>query len=355
MKKKIAKSFFSKYPPYLIFFVTAKCNSKCKMCFYWKNIEMYKNRKELSLEEIKKIADSYKELTYLTIGGGEPTLRKDLPEIVEAFYLSNKVPFVTITTNGLLPDITKNHLKKMLEACKETFFTIPLSLDGIGKNHDEIRGIKGNFNKTIKTYKELESLKSEFKNFAIDINTVVSNYNQDKIEEIFDYVEENLNIRNHGICFARGDTKTKEAKNIKVKRLKEITNYIEELKRKKYKDKTVLDKTFDAVSIYTNEIALKEIETGKMPIHCLAGKRMVVINEIGEVFPCEILNQKFGSLRKNNYDIKKIINSPEAKRIKKFIKNNKCHCTFECAIGNTIAYTPSLYPKLLKRLFHIYY
>ncbi len=356
MKKiNIAKSFFSKYPPYLIFFVTARCNSQCKMCFYWKNIETQRERKELTIEEIKKIAKSYKKLTYLTISGGEPSLRKDLPEIVESFYNSNKVPFITITTNGLMPSIITNHIKRMLETCKKAFFTIPLSLDGIEEDHDKIRGVEGSFKKTLETYKSLRELKSEFNNFAIDVNTVVSSYNEDKIEKIFDYVNQNLDIRNHGICFARGNTPTREAKNLRINRLKEILGYIENLKRSQNKKKGILDKTFDAVSMYTNEIALKEIKTNKMPIKCLSGKKMVVINEIGEVSPCEILDQKSGSLRENDYDILKVLKTDQAKKIRKLIKNGNCNCTFECAIGNSIAYSPTLYGGLLKKMIKVYY
>jgi len=48
----ILRSSFQK-TPYLIFFVTAKCNSRCKMCFYWKNLS--KKQNELKLEEIEKI------------------------------------------------------------------------------------------------------------------------------------------------------------------------------------------------------------------------------------------------------------------------------------------------------------
>jgi len=57
MKKynSILAGLLHNYPSYLIFFVTARCNSKCRMCFYWKEIEKAKNKKELSIKEIEKI------------------------------------------------------------------------------------------------------------------------------------------------------------------------------------------------------------------------------------------------------------------------------------------------------------
>ena len=43
------------FPSYVIFFITSKCNARCRFCFYWKNIEESDKKKELDLEEIEKI------------------------------------------------------------------------------------------------------------------------------------------------------------------------------------------------------------------------------------------------------------------------------------------------------------
>ena len=53
-------SYFSGQPSYLIYFVTAVCNARCKHCFYWEEIASAKARSELKLEEIEKIAKSMK-------------------------------------------------------------------------------------------------------------------------------------------------------------------------------------------------------------------------------------------------------------------------------------------------------
>ncbi len=61
-------------PQYLIFFVTDVCNAKCAMCFN-PPADSIAKEKELSLEEIEKVAKSMKHLIQLTISGGEPFLR----------------------------------------------------------------------------------------------------------------------------------------------------------------------------------------------------------------------------------------------------------------------------------------
>ncbi|MDD5148460.1 MAG: radical SAM protein, partial [Candidatus ainarchaeum sp.] len=133
---KILSSFFWKSPPYLIIFVTSRCNSKCMHCFYWKQISESRKKKELSFEELEKIAKNYGRLLYLSIGGGEPFLRNDLPEICEAFRKHTGVPWITLTTNGLLSKKIISELERALKKCPDVDFTIPLSIDGLDGMQD---------------------------------------------------------------------------------------------------------------------------------------------------------------------------------------------------------------------------
>jgi molybdenum cofactor biosynthesis enzyme MoaA len=89
---------------YLIFFVTSRCNARCRMCFNYRVLEERKGRDDLSLEEIKKIADKIPGLLQLTLSGGEPFLRDDLFEIVDAFAGKGGLGQLTLTTNGLAPE-----------------------------------------------------------------------------------------------------------------------------------------------------------------------------------------------------------------------------------------------------------
>ena len=81
----IASRLFIKQglPVNLIFFVTSKCNLLCRHCFYWEELNLPKN--ELSLDEIEKVARSLPNLLSLSLTGGEPYLRPDLPDIAAAF------------------------------------------------------------------------------------------------------------------------------------------------------------------------------------------------------------------------------------------------------------------------------
>src|SRR5665213_13708 len=60
---------------------TYRCNSKCQMCYIWKNPT--DPREEVSLETLSKLPDGFDNLN---VSGGEPTLRRDLGELVELLY-----------------------------------------------------------------------------------------------------------------------------------------------------------------------------------------------------------------------------------------------------------------------------
>ncbi|MEK7072359.1 MAG: radical SAM protein, partial [Patescibacteria group bacterium] len=98
------KGLFLPKPTYAILYVTARCNAKCKMCFYWQDIDQARQDQELSLDEIEKISHSMGFLQYLTLTGGEPTLRSDLPQIARIFDRNNNLQFLSIPTNSTLVD-----------------------------------------------------------------------------------------------------------------------------------------------------------------------------------------------------------------------------------------------------------
>ena len=73
-------------PNYMIFFITGRCNLRCSFCFYLDEIENADKERELTVEEISKIAKRSPTLYHITFTGGETFLRDDFDEIVKLFY-----------------------------------------------------------------------------------------------------------------------------------------------------------------------------------------------------------------------------------------------------------------------------
>lgn len=91
----VIKSRFSTFPLWAHLFVTRKCNLNCPYCFIKDN-----SREDLSLADTKAVVDQLHHLGVRIISfyGGEPTLRKDFPEIV--MYTGSKGMITHVSTNG---------------------------------------------------------------------------------------------------------------------------------------------------------------------------------------------------------------------------------------------------------------
>ncbi|MCD6275229.1 MAG: radical SAM protein [Thermoplasmata archaeon] len=84
-------------PVYGSFKVTHRCNMQCPFCNVWKD-----RTPDLPTKDIFKIIDRLAEstVTVLSLEGGEPTLRKDILEIVK--YAHDRSFYLFMTTNGTL-------------------------------------------------------------------------------------------------------------------------------------------------------------------------------------------------------------------------------------------------------------
>ena len=126
-----------------------ECNANCLMCgvldYFTKE---YKKKDNLTLKEIEDLLDQLTNMGChsITLSGGEPTLRKDLVDIV--IYASQKCKLnVSLNTNGYL--LEDRILEKLIQAGINSF---TLSLDSPEESiHDHIRGLKGAYRRIVHT------------------------------------------------------------------------------------------------------------------------------------------------------------------------------------------------------------
>ncbi|MGN0191919.1 MAG: radical SAM protein [Candidatus Gastranaerophilaceae bacterium] len=127
------QSRLSKKPKPLCFslMVTSKCNCNCDFCF-WKH---HKDNEDMSLEEITRLIKEAGEIGYMDsiFWGGEPLLRQDFAEICKASHDAGL--YTKIATNGWF-------LETNPDFAKYTDLAF-VSLDAIGKAHDDIRHMPG--------------------------------------------------------------------------------------------------------------------------------------------------------------------------------------------------------------------
>lgn len=348
-------------PMTLTYSVTAACQSKCKTCqigaMYCK--DPGRAEMDLKLEEIEKIFSSMKPVYFFNMSGGEPFLRKDLPDIVELACKYLKPRVIHTPTNAILSDRIIENTEKIIKIVRAYDATVPFtvkpSIDGIGELHDEIRGVKGNFESLLKTIDGLKRLEEKYDNFHLELGTVISNFNIEHLEEIEDFVH-SLGVESYrnevAECrtefFNLNDPITPPA-DVYQKLIKDFARKVEENIGKKKR----LARTTEAMRVVYYDIAGKILEEKRQVIPCYAGVSNVHINFDGGVWPCCVLGyeKQMGNLREYNYDFQKLWYSEKAVEIRKYIKGKNCACPLaNQAYSNELLHLPTLIKAGIKAI-----
>ena len=193
----------------VILFVTSRCNAFCKTCFYHAELNQ---PGDLTFAQIEKISLTMPPVTDLWLSGGEPTLRRDVPEIIDTFVHNNGVNRVIIPTNGLIKSRVYEIVDRALGQHPTLDLYLNIALDGYGKTHDEIRGVPGNWDKTLDCIRALYPLKEKYADrFRLNVNTVICADNYTEIEKLSEHLWTNFRLDGQYFNIVRGETKVGEA------------------------------------------------------------------------------------------------------------------------------------------------
>ena len=338
-------------PIHLTFFVTRRCNSNCPFCFYLRSDDSAAQvRPELSLEEIGKVSSSLGPLLWLAFSGGEIFLRDDLVEIAETFYRNNRPAIMLFPTNGLLTGSIRERIETIVRSCPKSVVALKLSIDGLGDAHDSLRRTPGSFAKTMETYKAVKELEDRYPNLELGVNTVFCSENQDAMDGIIEYVAGLPGIRTHTISLVRGSLEDKQYGQVDTKK---YLAAIQKIERNLKKGNACVYRFGGGRIKASQDIIQRRLIHRTMTeqarlIPCYAGRLNLVLEEGGEVFPCEVLKESFGNVRDYDYDMRKVVRSEKARKINASIENKGCFCTHECYYMTNILFNPRLYPSLLK-------
>jgi len=314
--------------------VTNKCNSRCRTCLIWTFYQEKQSQPymELATEEYDRIFRSLgRQVVWATLSGGEPYLREDLPEICTGLYTHCSPNIINIATNGLLGDVIQKSTTRILQNCKSALIIVNLSLDGIGEEHDTIRGVPGNFRQVMETYRLLKNLKAGFPNLRVGLHTVVSQFNIHSIPKVYEYVR--------GLAPDSYITEIAENRaellntNEKISPTPEdYSTIVEYLLDNMREDSRSLNdntsKMIQALRMVYYKAAAEELLQKREVIPCYAGYASGQIAANGDVWPCCVLGdtRTMGNLRTYGYDFKALWLSKQAEEARRWIKDNHCHC-----------------------------
>jgi len=296
---KFLKLFFKsigKKPFKITIKINNICNSHCKTCNIWKE-----KSKQTPIKDYEKIINKFKdEITWISLVGGEPFMRKDLVKFVG--FLTNKLKnlvYLDISTNGWDPKLIYKKVNEILQN-KKIHLSLGISIDGAEKSHDYIRGKKGSFQKAIKTYNIIRKIR--VKNFSYHINYTLSNLNVGRfVVFLKDMKKNDIPINNVNIGLQHKGFFYEIPSKIYYD-VDKILTEINRIVKSKILSKGIINpkEIFNVYYLWK----IKDYLRGSKIKNCQAGTRSLFIDYDGSIKPCIQWNKIIGDIKE--WGIKKV-------------------------------------------------
>lgn len=303
-----SRSLTSKSCSHVQWFITRKCNYRCKGCEVWRK----QDTRELSTGEVKRGLDILKKLGVIEIvlSGGNPLLREDIGEIIK---YSSRNFITTVYDNGSMA------VKKIDELRNADI--VAISIDSLNpEKNDYIKGVKGAWENSMKAVKRLHE-----EGIPVGVSPTISQLN---LYEILDLTEYFIN-RDVPLwyCLYSSDPSASHTQLFKIGKkidqfaisdkegLVDLCDSLIEIKRKS-------QKIFMTTRILE---AIKELYAeGKRTWKCEALRNFFVIDHCGRVAGCH-LHPPVASI----FDLPEVWDGPKFNALRQ--EYNRCtKCTYLC-------------------------
>ncbi len=322
-----------------------RCNSRCLTCNIW-----MKREDELTIEEWDKVLRSLGRAPYwFTISGGEPLMYPHVVELARLAYERCRPGVINIPSNALLPSIP-DRVERIALACPESQLIVNLSLDGIGEQHDRIRGVPGNFARFEERLGQLLALRRKLPNLTVGIHSVISTFSIGHLRELIAYAdrsgadqfiteiaEPRVELDTVGLPITPSGEQYARA-------IDDLLAYVE---RRRFRGMARLT---EALRIEYYRLVKRILDEEDQVIDCYAGWASAHIYADGTVWPCCVRADDLGNLREHGYDFKRIWFGEKLREVRRSIAARECHCPLANA-----AYTNMLHdlPTMARAAAHL--
>lgn len=303
---------------------TYRCNAKCQMCYIWK--QPSKVNEEFAPKLLEKLPGGMKKIN---IGGGEPTLRKDLLELCD--ILHPKTSRLEIISNGSFPE-------RLFEvARKYPDMTFRVSLEGLPAISDSIRGLKDGFDKGLRAVLGLLDIGVK----DVGISMTISDLNVSDLLPFYHLaarmgIEFTQCVPHNSHYFNKHDNEIKD----KERWAAEIRKLMRAMLTSRRTNLRLRVK--DWFRAYLNLGLLLHVTEGKRPLVCEAGTEFFFVDPYGDLLPCNGMAEKDSMGNLNEHSFEEIWNSDKAKAVRSRVACCQRGCWM---VGSAV---PAMRKNLLK-------
>ncbi len=280
--------------------VTHNCTANCLHCDKGPQIE----DNMVTPEEFGEVLDKLSS-PFVQIAGGEPMMRKDLPEIVRRLHRPGRWPLLVLVTNASL--LTADKYLELREAGISQF---SISLDFPDERHDKNRNISGLFARLDKIIPDLVS----YGNGDIAVNSCITRDNYRYIKDMV-AVCRRWNAKMNFSAYTDLRTGNKDLNLRHPEDTRVMNRLIDEL---------YADPELSAWTMTTERVLrsyCRFFEVGMSHPDCQAGYRFLIVNPDGKLTPCAVFIED----RYKDRD----------ELIEKFASTNKCDGCYISTRSNT--------------------
>lgn len=321
-------------PLMVVFNVTTRCDMKCRHCGddVWGD-----PANDLPLAEVEKFSRSLGKSDDLALGGGEPFLYNELPEICELFVRNNGVRNIGIPTNGFATERICFAVEKILHKCPETNIVLMPSLDGFQATHDNIR-MPGSFERVMETARRLCVLREKNPHFNFYFNATINDVNWRELPELAMFVREQFHTH---LDFNLLTGNPRDAV-LQLPAQRELEQTVDGI----YAARDSSPLLASWLKIYRDTVLRTNAE-GRQIIPCRAGSLIATVYANGDVRACPLL-PVLGNLREQSFQ--DIWHGNVARQQHKSVIHGDCACNNDCFLPGSLNHYWKLPLLMLRQL-----
>lgn len=248
------------------------------MCHTWRHPT--RRQDEMTPEEYDRLPG----LDFANITGGEPFLRIDITDILDV--VQRRTARIVISTNGFLTD----RIVRTMEG-RDRKVGVRISIDGLGETHDQMRGVRGAYDKAMRTLMALRDIGVPDLGFGITVN----DSNAHQLLPLFQLAQ-SLNMEfavavvHNGYYFHKTDNEIGDKDRVAYEFRKLIRAYLDTRRPKNW------FRAYMATGI------IDHIYGRPRPLPCLMGTISFFVDPFGYVKPCNVMDASMGNLKEQSFE-----------------------------------------------------
>lgn len=286
--------------------VTYRCNSRCYMCHTWQHPT--RPEEEIQPEHLERLPF----MRVVNVTGGEPFMREDLGEIIAV--LKRKCKRLVISTNGFFTD------RILRLARRHPDIGVRVSLEGFPEANDELRGVRGGFDRGLRTVVELKAMGMKDVGFGI----TVSDRNARDLLPLY-HLAKQMGVEfatatvHNSYYFHKMDNRIEDKEMV----IGEFRKLIAELLRSR--------RIKDWYRAYFNWGIINYIRGNPRLLPCEMGFNAFYLDPLGEVRPCNVMEESMGNIKHQGFE--EIWRGQEAERVRQMVRRCKRNCWMIGSVG----------------------